>query len=275
MARTETGWRWVSKLVTGYFREGPGYACWRSDGTTDWLLTYTVAGLGRYGHSLGDLICRPGQLVLLRPQTLHDYGVEATQQSWEFVWAHFHPRPDWLQLLTWSEEAPGLMTLDLAASSYREKIARRFIEAHEHATLSGPHSDDLAMNALEEVLLWCAMVTPGAQAALDPRVTLAMNHCCRNLAVRHLGLAAVVPVPQPGRPAADALARAPAHGASQGSPGSDQRASACDRRAGRLPRRLLLLGALPQDARHVTARVAHRRPGAARHPPCAPVTARS
>ena len=182
MARTETGWMWVSKLVTGYFREGPGYACWRSGGTTDWLLTYTIAGLGRYGHSLGDHIARPGQLVLLRPQILHDYGVEATQQSWEFVWAHFHPRPDWLQLLTWSEEAPGLMVLDLAQSTYRQKIAQRFIEAHEHATLSGPRADDLAMNALEEVLLWCAIAMPGAHAALDARVTLAMNHCCRNLA---------------------------------------------------------------------------------------------
>jgi AraC family transcriptional regulator of arabinose operon len=184
MVKIEAQWHWISNLVTGYFHSGPGYSCWRSHGTTDWLLTYTLDGLGRYGHALGEVICRPGEAMLLKPSVLHDYGVEPGKQYWEFVWAHFHPRPSWLPLLAWSEEAPGLMRLDLRASPYRERISRRFMLAHELATSSERRSEELAMNALEEVLLWCDAANPREHQAMDPRIAAAMEHCCRNLSER-------------------------------------------------------------------------------------------
>ena len=182
--RKEVGWKWIGKLVTGYFREGPGYECWRSRGTPDWLLTYTVAGLGRYGHALGEFTCQPGELVLLKPGALHDYGVEPRKQYWEFVWAHFHPRAEWLELLAWREEAPGLMRLDLSGSPNRSRVARRFRDAHALANSTEHRREDLAMNALEEVLLWCDAANPKHDAPPDPRVRAAMDHCCRNLADR-------------------------------------------------------------------------------------------
>ena len=182
MARKEESWRWISKLITGYFRSGPGYSCWRSRGTGDWLLTYTFDGLGRYGHALGEVICRPGELVLLRPRVLHDYGVEPSKQYWEFVWAHFHPRAEWLDWLSWPEEAPGLMRLDLARAPQRERVAKRFVEAHELSTAGERRASDLGMNALEEVLLWCDDANPRQQVPIDARVRAAMTHCFRNLA---------------------------------------------------------------------------------------------
>jgi AraC family transcriptional regulator of arabinose operon len=181
VVRIEEKWHWISKLVTGYFHSGPGYSIWRSHGTTDWLLTYTISGLGRYGHALGEIICKPGDAVLLKPSALHDYGVEPTRQYWEFVWAHFHPRPGWLPLLDWSEEAPGLMRLDLSASSYRERISTRFMQAHELEISSDRRAEELAMNALEEVLLWCDAANPREHQAMDPRIAAVMEHCCRNL----------------------------------------------------------------------------------------------
>jgi AraC family transcriptional regulator of arabinose operon len=184
MERREDTFRWVGKLVTGYFRSGPGYDCWRSRGTPDWLLTYTYAGLGRYGHAVGEVICQPGELVLLRPGTLHDYGVEPKKQYWEFVWAHFHPRTEWLEWLAWPEEAPGLMRLSLAKSEYRARVARRFRDANDLARSSASRREDLAMNALEEVLLWCDAANPQHDAPPDPRVRAAMEHCCRNLGDR-------------------------------------------------------------------------------------------
>lgn len=179
--QSETGWRWVGKCVTGHFDEGPDYACWRSKGTPDWLLTYTIGGLGRFGHALGEIICKPGELVLLKPGALHDYSVEPRRQSWEFLWVHFHPRTDWLELLSWPEEAPGLMRLDLAKSPQRKLVARRFADAHHLASGSERRREDLAMNALEEVLLWCDAANPAHSAPPDARVRAAMDHCCRNL----------------------------------------------------------------------------------------------
>ncbi len=185
VARTEDTWRWVSQIITGYFHSGPGYSCWRSRGTSDWLLTYTVDGLGRYGHALGEITCKPGELVLLRPRTLHDYSVEGSREYWEFVWAHFHPRVEWMEWLSWPEEAPGLMRLDLARAPQRDRVASRFREAHEVAISSSPRACDLAMNALEEVLLWCDEANPRRSAPPDPRVRAAMEHCCRDLAGEH------------------------------------------------------------------------------------------
>lgn len=181
MPRTETGWRWIGKLVTGYFRSGPGYACWRSHGTPDWIVTYTYAGLGRYGHALGEITVEPGQLVLIKPGALHDYSVEPTRQYWEFAWAHFHPRPAWVELLAWPEEAPGLMRLDLAGSPYRARIARRMRDMHDLHSGSERLREELAMNALEEVLLWADAANPARAAPADDRVRKAMDHCGRNL----------------------------------------------------------------------------------------------
>ncbi|MBA2481585.1 MAG: arabinose operon transcriptional regulator AraC [Planctomycetes bacterium] len=182
MVREETGAVPMVRLVSGHFRSGPGYSAWRSRGTPDWILTYTIAGLGRYGHALGEIICEPGQLVLLRPGTLHDYGVEPKRQSWEFLWVHFHPRADWIEWLAWPEEAPGLMRLDVKRSAYRSRILARFRSAHALAIGSERRRDDLAMNALEEVLLWCDRANHAERTPLDPRLKLAMDHCCRNLA---------------------------------------------------------------------------------------------
>ena len=65
----------VLNLLTGHFRETSGYRAFRRRGVDDWLLVYTVSGLGRFGHPAGELTARPGDWVLLKPGTLHDYGV--------------------------------------------------------------------------------------------------------------------------------------------------------------------------------------------------------
>jgi AraC family transcriptional regulator, arabinose operon regulatory protein len=184
VVREETGSVPTLKLVTGHFRAGQGYGAWRSHGTSDWLLTYTIAGLGRYGHALGEIICQPGELVLLRPGALHDYGVEPKRLHWEFLWAHLHPRAEWLEWLAWPEEAPGLMRLDARRSTHRARILKRFRDVHALATSSERQRDELAMNALEEVLLWCDGVNHAERTPLDARLKAAMDYCCRNLAER-------------------------------------------------------------------------------------------
>ncbi|MBA3708028.1 MAG: arabinose operon transcriptional regulator AraC [Planctomycetes bacterium] len=182
--RLETEALPITKLVSGHFHSGPDYACWRSHGTRDWMLTYTIGGLGRYGHALGEIIVQPGELVLVRPGTLHDYGVEPRRQSWHFLWVHFHPRPEWIEWLAWPEEAPGLMRLDAKRSAHRARIAKRFHEVHALATGSERRREEHAMNALEEVLLWCDGANRAERTPLDARLKLAMDHCCRHLSER-------------------------------------------------------------------------------------------
>lgn len=183
--RTETPHQTVAELVTGHFRERAGYAVWRSAGTADWLLICTLAGRGRFGHATGEIQAVPGDLVLIRPAALHDYGVEPRLQRWELLWAHFQPRPAWLELLAWPEAAPGLLHLNLQHSRLWTRVARRVADVHALATSAHRRRGSLAMNALEEVFLWCDAANPRAVATpVDDRIRAAMDFACARLADR-------------------------------------------------------------------------------------------
>ena len=172
----------VGHLVTGRFRETAGYETWRARGTHDWLLIATLDGAGRFGGEGGEFLARPGDLVLLRPGTRHDYGVAGDAGFWELLWTHFHPRPDWAPWLLWPEAAPGLGRLTLDDPDLRGRVFARFAQAHALATGASRHRETFAMNALEEVLLLCDLANPRSQPAqLDPRVQAAMDFLCRHL----------------------------------------------------------------------------------------------
>ncbi len=176
----------VADLVTGHFHETRGYRTWRERGTQDWLLILTLDGAGRFGHGAdGESLMGAGDVVLLRPGTRHDYGIAPSKGTWEILWAHFQPRPAWLDWLRWPEIAPGLMRLRLAEPITRQKITTRLREAHKLATGSLRRRDLFAMNALEEVLLWCDAQNVRAQPArFDPRVQAVVDFACENLACK-------------------------------------------------------------------------------------------
>ena len=195
--RSETPHPAVATLITGRFREGPNYATWRSRGTTNYLLILTVAGYGRFGHAGGDLQAGPGDAVLLKPGTRHDYGTAARPpRSWELLWVHFLPRPHWEAWLNWPEAAPGLRHLALGTeTATRTRVEDALTAMHRYATGGLARRDDFALNALEAALLWCDAANPqtaAGDAHLDPRIRRA-----RTLLRERLG--EPVPVPELAR----------------------------------------------------------------------------
>ena len=174
-----------NQLITGHFKEGRGYVNWREKGTDDWLLIYTMGGRGRFGYYGGELTANEGDIVLIQPGTMHDYGVEPEMRRWELLWAHFHPRPHWHEWLEWPKMAPGLMALPLQDPPMRRRIASRFAEAHRLASGAFRRREALGMNALEEVLLWCDTQNPLAEPSwMDPRIRRAMDYLCLHLQER-------------------------------------------------------------------------------------------
>ena len=171
-------------LVTGHQQGGKRYAVWRSRGRADWLLMFTRSG----GGHASKVSLEPGDIVLIRPNALHDYGTARTEESWEILWTHFTPRPHWLSWLGWPEEAPGVLKLSLTGE-VREKVEAALWEMHRRATGPLARREDFALHALEEALLWCETATPAARK-LDPRVDAAMRFLLENLA-RPLTLAEV------------------------------------------------------------------------------------
>lgn len=179
-SRENTSWT-RAQIITGHFRQGPGYNAYREKGTEDFVFFYTIGGLGRLGYKTGEFIAKPGDVVILRPRTFHDYGVEAKLQRWDFLWAHFLPRPHWHDWLNWPEFAPGAMNLHIEKTVDRRRFQERLkaMDRFCHSTFRG--HEDLAMNALEEVLLWCDRFNPLIeQSRLDTRMQDAIDFICRN-----------------------------------------------------------------------------------------------
>lgn len=168
----------VLQLLTGHFRERSGYRAYRPNGVGDWLLIYTADGSGRFGHEAGELMCSPGDWILIRPGTLHDYGAVG---SWELLWVHFQPRAEWLPWLDWPEVSEGLMLLHIEAA----EPAARFAEVHRLLGGDLVRREAFAMNALEGLILACDLHNPRAvETRYDRRVMAAMDHLDRHLQMK-------------------------------------------------------------------------------------------
>jgi AraC family transcriptional regulator, arabinose operon regulatory protein len=172
----------VRHLVTGDFVQQAGYRVIRSRGTDTWLLIYTRSGRGRFGLAGGEFVVSDSDLVLISPGVPHDYGVEESLQRWALLWTHFHPRAHWHDLMRWPEVGPGGFHLRLDDKQIRHTVVDCLTLAHRLATGALRRREWFALNALEEMLLWCDVVNPrSGQAELDPRVREVMDYMCREL----------------------------------------------------------------------------------------------
>jgi AraC family transcriptional regulator of arabinose operon len=181
----ETSMPPIAHLLTGHYHEDRGYRTWRAHGADSWLLILTLSGAGRFGYEGGEIGVQERQAVLIRPGARHDYGTAAEPGSWELLWAHFYPQPEWLDWLAWPESAPGLMRLTISDDEILNCITTRLFDAHRHATGALILRDAFAMNALEEALLWCSTQNPRtAQGHIDRRVQQCMDYLCQNLTAK-------------------------------------------------------------------------------------------
>lgn len=162
---------------------GESYATRRDRGSSDYELLYTLAGRGRFSCADRSLafVTAPGDLVLLRPGTVHDYGPQDAD-GWRWIWVHFHAPDAWLPLLDWPENAPGMRLLRAGDTEMTGRLERRLFEVERLARGPWPRRGWLAMNALEEVLLWCDSRLAGASGPrVDPRVRLVLDRLAQDL----------------------------------------------------------------------------------------------
>ncbi|MBO0797013.1 MAG: helix-turn-helix domain-containing protein [Ktedonobacteraceae bacterium] len=185
-------------LLTGHFKEQHGYAVYRQHGSGNWLVIYTLQGEGIYRQEGVEVRARPGDLILLRPDALHDYSVPPGG-SWEFLWAHFQPRVHWLTWWHLPEVGHGLYKIHFPVSPVRERVYQAFWKLHiEASSLPAMHLRageeegvasvlwrELALNGLEEVLLLAARENMRGSRSLDSRVQQVLAMVTENLAASH------------------------------------------------------------------------------------------
>jgi AraC family transcriptional regulator, arabinose operon regulatory protein len=168
----------VDRILTGH-EERQDVACWRPNGTSDWLLLHTLSGTARVRAAGKDVLVGPSDTVVYRPGTPQDFGTEGVPGPWKVVWTHFEPLPHWLELLRWPELAPGILHLRMSEPSLRLRVETLLLEANRLLGSGLPRADRLAQHALEGALLWSDLQNP-AKRSLDPRVLAAIDLLATN-----------------------------------------------------------------------------------------------
>ncbi len=169
---------WVN---AGTMAEREGYRVIRPRGTTDFLLIHSREGQGRFGsRGRPDLSAGPGTVTLLHPGTPHDYGIADHADRWLLGFCHFHPRPDWQVLLDWPQDRPGVGRL-VIGGAIADRMSAALDDAGYWSRSPQPRARLFAMNALEQVLLWCDSQNPRA-GAIDERLVRVLEHVDRRLA---------------------------------------------------------------------------------------------
>jgi AraC family transcriptional regulator of arabinose operon len=186
----------IDGVLPGRLSVGLGFDTVRPRGVPEWLIMLTVGGRGRLRPATsGDWIeLPPRSIVAYRPQVPQEYGTAPSPGTWDVLWMHVHPRADWLPLLEWAPCAPGIGRLDLSAViAERVQVALTRAVAH-HLTGLG-QSRALAMNAVEEGLLWSGSENP-LGGRTDTAVLAVLEHLGTHLGAPHslTSLAAVAGV---------------------------------------------------------------------------------
>jgi AraC family transcriptional regulator of arabinose operon len=164
------------------FTAVPGYRVERRGGTADWLLFYSLGGLGTFLHTEGAEVVTAHDAVLVTPETPQRYAIAPGAKTWRFCWAHFHAREHWLGWLNWPAVGPGILRLHLDNLAQRRRLLCHFRELNGLSNRPDRSSLNFAMNRLEAVLLVLDEVNRKSGATGDQRVGDAIQFILQNLA---------------------------------------------------------------------------------------------
>ncbi len=169
-------------VLAGYFDRRRQYHVVRGAGTDDWLLFFTLSGAGRLLTDGHERIVHRGDIAFYAPGVPQDYGLIDSRTRWEFLWFHFHARPEWADLLKWPATAPGLFHLSITDRTLWLRLRDALRSAHRFASTARRHAKIRAMHALEQFLLDCTGALPSAgDSRLDARIEKTLEFIQRHL----------------------------------------------------------------------------------------------
>lgn len=159
---------------------------WRPRGTKDWLMLYTESGSCHVRFQGGEFNAKAGDVILFQPGTPQDYGQHVPGGRWKHVWAHWVPRTEVLDWLSWPELSPGLRHLSLPRE-LRRSVSRELTLAASVLRDNMPRGELLALNALERALLFCNRANPQEKGPRrHPRIQQSVDYLAKNLCERQL-----------------------------------------------------------------------------------------
>lgn len=156
MEETPYYWDIGLPLVADRHFFSPGEWTFRRQGPENWLLKVCLTGGGAFRLRSGEL-ARTGEreVYLIEPEATHDFG-SIDNRSWDTLWCHFIPRPEWRSLMSWSLLDYQVYKIRLEERGVWEALVATAREVI--ARIHGPHmyKTRLAQNGLEKILLVCS-----------------------------------------------------------------------------------------------------------------------
>lgn len=180
MARTLQFSTGTSAGIT-YLDATTGSKIYRERGLPQWTLNYTLEGCGTFNGQNGSFLSYPGDLVLIQPGVLNDYGHEPVQQKWTHLWAVFTPTPGSIEALGWEQALPGIRRTRVEDPSLREAVEQQFqlLIRFFQTPIGEQHPGCLEML---ECILCLAKQTKGALARpVDERIKATLAFACQHL----------------------------------------------------------------------------------------------
>ena len=169
-------------LLASHFREEEGYHVRRTRGREDWLLFFTVSGAGLFQHENRRHLTGPGEITIIEPGLPQDYATASLDAPWDFYWAHFVARSDWLfWLKELPREWPGLIVMHPDGPALLERLETSFERLLKDNYLLTGLQEALCANALEEMLLLLARQCQQV-SSLDTRVQQVLEILSQQLA---------------------------------------------------------------------------------------------
>lgn len=161
-------------MLCDSFDQPVGYGMSRPQGCDSWLLFLTRSGAGRLELATGSYITRPGEALLCRPGVGQDYRTDPETGRWAFRWAHLRMRPELEPRLRWPEIAPGWHRVQVDDVRERFALWGRLGEAVRWSASRHPCARELALLAIEEVLLRLSALAP-ERAGPDARLARVLD----------------------------------------------------------------------------------------------------
>ncbi|KOV97100.1 AraC family transcriptional regulator [Streptomyces sp. NRRL B-1140] len=181
-------------VVVGHFDQPHGYGVHRPHGSASWLFTWTTAGRGRLWQGGANTSAGAGALVVLAPGVPHGYGVESGAGHWRFWWAHCQARPSWAAWLRPYDAGHGMYLIASVPAGVHGRVGAAFRRMHTDARWTGTEAlpdgappdgqvavahgsaaRELALCALEEIVLLTTARPPAPRPGLDARVRRAQE----------------------------------------------------------------------------------------------------
>lgn len=173
----ETPAETVADISPGSFTQYEQYYTWRPAGSQDWLVIYTVDGMGEIAFENNKHQLKPGDLLLYEPDAYQDYRTDSKAGFWSLHWAHFQARDHWQRWLTeFPRLSSGIRHLHVPQGEIRDHIEECFQEIFDHYQSTLSYRRLFAMNALEKAWLWVrTLISDDPWPQLDPRIRKAMG----------------------------------------------------------------------------------------------------